>query len=118
MTASPVRPLNRRIATLALLALLWAQALVLGHAVAHAGGSQGQASAAATAGKHLPDGGHASGSAVCRLLDHLLTGQAPPLAAPLLAGARLVAAAPRQPEVPAATGALWRHYNARGPPLS
>lgn len=115
MTSSAQRSLNRRIASLALLALLWAQALVLGHSVAHAVWQQAQAQAA---DDPTPASGHLAGTAHCLLIDHLLAGQAPGAVAAALASTMQVTAAPLLPAPTPAVGASWRRYSARGPPLS
>ena len=113
------RRLNRRIASLALLALLWAQALVLGHSVAHAGWQQVQAQAQAeAAGAPTAATGHLAATAQCLLMDHLLAGQAPGAVAAALACTVRVTAAPLLLPPTPAVGPSWRRYDARGPPLS
>lgn len=113
-----MRPrVDRRLAALLLVALLWAQALGLAHRTTHGLASAVHA-AAATEAAHASDGpfGHdESQAAQCRLFDQLALGEPlAPSGEPAAAEAGSACAAP--PAARAAARASLAAYLARAPP--
>ena len=102
-----------RLFAVALLGMLLGQWTVLAHSIAHARASG--AVAVSTDTDHA--WGHYAGTSECRLIDHLIAGQAPGDTAttvvPDLPPAALQVAMPAESIGPAAEA---RGYEARGPP--
>lgn len=111
--------MNQGIATLVMLALLWAQGLALGHGLGHGVPPSAVAGSASMGDESTARAwGHAAGTAACVLVDHLLVGQAPgfePTPAQLQA---LPSQPGPAPKACTAAATVWWPYLARGPPSS